>query len=133
MINRADIDKIRIVEHVDKHRAIRDLLTFLKTLENNKGEIIHNSKTGGSLDKIREYINEAVKSRHSAYKDKKLQENNDRICQIVNGFINDYGVKLEIVDRAGKERTDRKYAIINIYKEYFTFDVNDKSKPFIHI
>lgn len=133
MMNRTDIDKIRMNEHVDKHRAIRDLLSFLKTLENSKGEITHNSKTGGSLDKIREYINEAVKSRHSAYKDKKLQENNDRICQIVNGFINDYGVKLEIVDRAGKERTDRKYAIINIYKEYFTFDVNDKSKPFIHI
>jgi hypothetical protein len=133
IINRTDIDKVRVTEHVDKHRAIRDLLEFMRGLENDKGEIIHNSKEGGALDKIREYINEAVKSRHSAYKDKKLQTNNDRVCQLVNGFISDYGAKIILDGKQEKSRETRIYKIVNVYEEHFTTDRNNKTLPFIDI
>jgi arsenate reductase-like glutaredoxin family protein len=126
-----DVQKTSTREKVDKHQAIRELIDFVKKLENESREIIHNGKPGGNLDKIREYINKAVESKHSAYKGRKTQINTDKICMIVNSFINDYGYSIKLVSRHVSTGEDKKYKLISIFEKYFTLDVNNKSLPYI--
>jgi len=130
MIGLTDIDKTKIEEYVDRHHAIRELLTHIKSLENDKGELIHNSKTGGVLDKLCEYVNTAIKNKHSAYKGKNIQTS-DKIARVINGYIEDYGLSINLDGKRGDCGTFRIYKLKDISKEYFTFDQNDKTLPYI--
>lgn len=127
-----DVSKAKSKENIDRHHAIRDMLNFIGSLKNDDGIISHNSESKeGGLDMLREYINTAIKIKHSAYKGKKIQEDNTRTCQIVNGFISDYGCKIKLIDKSKSNSKIRNYKIINVFEKYFTIDINNKSLPYV--
>lgn len=130
MMGLDNIDKVKVKLYVARHQAIRELLLHIKSLENDKGELIHNSKTGGVLDKLCEYVNTAIKNEHTAYIGKNIQTN-ETIGRVINGFIEDYGMSVLMDVQKGKSGVSRIYKLKDVSKEYFTFDQNNKTLPYI--